>query len=87
MEGNGDRRILTLQNFPQPSEVSLGSARKLCNYLTSQPSYRGDQTGEIGMIEVHKNGKLRLPDAPVVMEVGEGEILQIRLEVREKESL
>jgi len=44
------------------------------NYLTSQPSYRGDETGEIRMIRVHDSEHLCPADAPVVLKVTEDEI-------------
>ena len=39
------------------------------NYLTSQPSYRADETGDIRMIRVHRMDHLCPEDAPVVMKV------------------
>jgi hypothetical protein len=44
------------------------------NYLTSQPSYRADGTGEIRMIEVHDRTTACPPDAPVIARIGEAEI-------------
>jgi len=44
------------------------------NYLTSQPSYRGDETGEIRMIYVHDSVHLCPADAPVVLKVTEEDI-------------
>jgi hypothetical protein len=44
------------------------------NYLTSQPSYRGDETGEIRMSEVHHPDRLCPADAPVVLKVGDEDI-------------
>jgi hypothetical protein len=39
------------------------------NYLTTQPSYRADETGEIRMIRVHRKDQLCPEDAPVVMRI------------------
>jgi len=39
------------------------------NYLTSQPSYRADETGRIRMLRVHRRNHLCPEDAPVVMRV------------------
>jgi hypothetical protein len=44
------------------------------NYLTSQPSYRGDETGEIRMIRVHDSDRRCPADAPVVLKVTEEDI-------------
>jgi hypothetical protein len=44
------------------------------NYLTSQPSYRADATGQIRMIEVHDRRTACPPDAPVVGQVSREEI-------------
>ena len=44
------------------------------NYLTSQPSYRADETGNIRMIRVHRKDHLCPEDAPVVMRIGKGDI-------------
>jgi len=44
------------------------------NYLTSQPSYRGDESGEIRMIRVHNPDHLCPEDAPVVLKVMEEDI-------------
>ena len=44
------------------------------NYLTSQPSYRADGTGQIRMIEVHDRDTICPPDGPVVARVSEAEI-------------
>ena len=44
------------------------------NYLTSQPSYRADQTGKIRMIEVHDRHTECPSDAPIVAEVTEGDV-------------
>jgi hypothetical protein len=46
------------------------------NYLTSARTYRVDETGKIRMILVHKKNELCPTDAPVVMEVGEEEIIE-----------
>jgi hypothetical protein len=48
------------------------------NYLTSQPSFRADGSGEIRMIEVHDRETICPPDAPVVARVGEAEIERMR---------
>lgn len=50
------------------------------NYLTSQPSYRGDETGEIRMIHVHDSNHLCPADAPVVLKVT-GEDIERALEI------
>lgn len=44
------------------------------NYLTSQPSYRGGETGEIRMIRVHHSDHRCPADAPVVLKVTEDDI-------------
>ena len=44
------------------------------NYLTSRPSYRADETGQIRMIRVHEQNVLCPPDAPVVLKVEEEDI-------------
>ncbi|MGD8381486.1 MAG: hypothetical protein PVJ11_05015 [Syntrophobacterales bacterium] len=44
------------------------------NYLTSQPSYRADETGQIRMAHVHKGDQICPADAPVVMKVGNEDI-------------
>jgi hypothetical protein len=44
------------------------------NYLTSQPSYRADGTGQIRMIEVHDRDAICPSDGPVVARVSEAEI-------------
>lgn len=44
------------------------------NYLTSQPSYRGDETGEIRMIRIHDSNSRCPADAPVVLKVTEDDI-------------
>jgi hypothetical protein len=48
------------------------------NYLTSQPSYRADGSGQIRMIEVHDRATACPPDAPVVAQVGEADIEKMR---------
>jgi len=52
------------------------------NYLTSQPSYRGDQTGRIRMIRVNRKDHLCPDDAPVVMRVGTAEIEKVMKDLR-----
>jgi hypothetical protein len=49
------------------------------NYITSKPSYRADETGQIRMIRVHKKNQLCPSDAPVVMRVGPGDIQKAKL--------
>jgi hypothetical protein len=44
------------------------------NYLTSQPSYRADENGEIRMAQVHKGDQICPANAPVVMKVGNEDI-------------
>jgi len=44
------------------------------SYLTSQPSYRADETGQVRMIYVHKKEILCPPDAPVVWKISDQEI-------------
>ncbi len=44
------------------------------NYMTSQPSYRADETAQIRMIRVNRKDDLCPPDAPVVMKVGKQDI-------------
>ncbi len=44
------------------------------NYLTSQPSYRADETGKIRMTPVHDLATACPPDAPVVAQVSDAEI-------------
>jgi hypothetical protein len=44
------------------------------NYVTSQPSYRADETGQIRMAQVHKWDQICPADAPVVMKVGNEDI-------------
>ena len=44
------------------------------NYLTSQPSYRADETGQIRMAHVHKGDQICPADAPVVMKVSNEDI-------------
>ncbi|MCX5732739.1 MAG: hypothetical protein NTW68_00235 [candidate division NC10 bacterium] len=44
------------------------------NYLTSQPSYRADGTGQIRMIEVHDLDTICPSDGPVVARVSDAEI-------------
>ena len=44
------------------------------NYLTSQPSYRADETGRIRMLRVHQKNHLCPEDAPVVMKVNTSDI-------------
>jgi len=44
------------------------------NYLTAQPSYRGDETGDIRMIYVHHSDRLCPEDAPVVLTVNDEDI-------------
>jgi len=48
------------------------------NYLTSQPSYRADESGQIRMVQVHWQGALCPPDALVVMTIGQDEIKAAR---------
>jgi hypothetical protein len=48
------------------------------NYLTSQPSYRADGTGQIRMIEVHDRATACPPDGPVVAQVSEADIEKMR---------
>ena len=48
------------------------------NYLTSQPSYRADGTGQIRMIEVHDRDTICPPDGPVVARVSEAEVEEIQ---------
>lgn len=47
------------------------------NYLTSQPSYRADETGRIRMIRVNRKDHLCPADAPVVMHIGTKEIQNV----------
>lgn len=44
------------------------------NYLTSQPSYRADGTGQIRMIEVHDPDTICPSDGPIVARLSEAEI-------------
>lgn len=48
------------------------------NYLTSLPSYRADQSGQIRMVQVHWPDSLCPPDAPVVMSVSQEDIKTAR---------
>lgn len=48
------------------------------NYLTSQPSYRADGTGQIRMIEVHHQDTICPPDGPVVARVSDAEIEEMQ---------
>jgi len=48
------------------------------NYLTSQPSYRADQSGQIRMVQVHWKDTLCPSDAPIVMSIGQEEIKAAR---------
>jgi hypothetical protein len=48
------------------------------NYLTSQPSYRADGTGQIRMIEVHDRDTICPSDGPVVARVSEAEIEEMQ---------
>ncbi len=48
------------------------------NYLTSQPSYRADESGKIRMVPVHDRSTACPPDAPVVAQVGEAEVEQMQ---------
>jgi hypothetical protein len=48
------------------------------NYLTSQPSFRADGSGEIRMLEVHDRETVCPPEAPVVARVSEAEIERMR---------
>jgi len=48
------------------------------NYLTSQPSYRADQSGQIRMVNVRWKDALCPPDAPIVMTIGQEEIKAAR---------
>jgi len=47
------------------------------NYLTSQPTYRSDETGKIRMVHVHHQDVVCPPDAPVVMLVTELDIQEM----------
>jgi len=47
------------------------------NHLTSQPTYRADETGKIRMISVHHQDAVCPPDAPVVMQVTEQDIQEM----------
>ncbi len=47
------------------------------NYLTSQPSYRADETGKIRVMWVHKRDMMCPPDAPVVMQVTAQDLSEI----------
>lgn len=47
------------------------------NYLTTQSSYRADETGQIRMIRVHKKEHLCPADAPVVMKIGKKDIQRV----------
>ncbi len=46
------------------------------NYMTSTGTYRADESGKIRMIQTHKRDETCPADAPVVMEVGEEEIVE-----------
>lgn len=48
------------------------------NYMTSAPSYRADESGQIRMVRVRHRNQLCPPDAPVVMKVSAGEIAAAR---------
>jgi hypothetical protein len=53
------------------------------NYLASQASYRGDETGQIRMTYVH-NGDERCPaNAPVVLRVGDQDLQRMTTDPRE----
>lgn len=47
------------------------------NYLTAQPTYRADESGQIRMIYVHKKEIFCPPDAPVVWKASESEIKEM----------
>lgn len=51
------------------------------NHMTSEPSYRADESGQIRMIRVRKKNQVCPPDAPVVMKVTAGEIDAARLTI------
>ena len=59
--------------FPEEQTVYMLPMGKMpffpFNYLTSQPSYRADETGRIRMLRVHRRNHLCPEDAPVVMRV------------------
>ena len=48
------------------------------NYLTTQPSYRADSSGQIRMVAVHDRETACPPDAPVVARVSEEEITRMQ---------
>jgi hypothetical protein len=48
------------------------------NYLTTQPSYRADSSGQIRMAAVHDRKTACPPDAPVVARVSEEEITRMQ---------
>jgi len=48
------------------------------NYLTTQPSYRADSSGQIRMAAVHDRKTACPPDAPVVARVSEEEIARMQ---------
>lgn len=50
-------------------------------YLTSQSSYRGDESGNIRMVQVRERDKICPPDAPVVMKVNEQDIRDLLQEM------
>lgn len=54
------------------------------NYLTSDASYRADETGKIRMVYVNKKGKLCPPDAPIVIQIEEGNIHKTVEMIRKK---
>ena len=51
------------------------------NYLTSHPSFRADETGQIRMTYVH-NGERCPPDAPVVTKVDDYTIKDYRMKIQ-----
>jgi len=53
------------------------------NYLTSQPTYRADETGRIRMVRVHWTDQRCPPDAPVVLQISEAEITEMYERIRE----
>ena len=53
------------------------------DYLTSQPSFRADETGKIRMVMTHSNATLCPPDAPVVTQVTEAEIKEMMTEIEQ----
>lgn len=57
------------------------------NYLTSQPSYRADQSGQIRRVDVHWQDALCPPEAPVSMTIGQEEIKTARQKLEALEAI